>query len=65
MFLWKVIASEGCNIRKEVTIYFPGKFTTIEGSITRVNTEFSENLHRQFILFKKMKLLEQTVTMHF
>ena len=52
MFLYKVIASEGCNIHKELTIYFPGKFTTAEGSISRVNTGFSESLQRQFIPFK-------------
>ena len=52
MFLQKVIASEVYNIRKEGTIYFPGKFTTAEGSISGVNTGFSKTFPRQFIFFK-------------
>lgn len=36
---------EGCNICKEVIIYFFGKFIIIEGSIIRVNMGFSENFY--------------------
>lgn len=55
-FLTRNVFIEGNSLGRvqypQRTIYFPGKFTTAEGSISRVNTGFSENLQRQFILFK-------------